>query len=89
MQTPPAPRGSSTHSADVRELLGAHIVGAHHKRLVVSIQVLTQALVVLRAQRECGGGGLTRTAADGQGQRARSMTQGPTSRAAHCIFHCL
>lgn len=48
----PRPRTpQEPHRADVRELLGAHIVGTHDEGLVVGVQVLAEAGVVLRERR--------------------------------------
>ena len=44
--------GAPAHRTDVRELLGAHIVGVHDERLVIGVQVLAEAGVVLRSAAE-------------------------------------
>lgn len=39
-----------THRTDVGHLLGAHIVGSHHERPLIGVQVVAQALVILQVQ---------------------------------------
>lgn len=72
--------GTQTHRTDVGHLLGAHIVCVHDERLVIGVQVVTQAVVVLWHRRQ-------------QTQRAGpaaavAAARKPSAAAAGCVWCC-